>query len=1104
MQADSTKSTSKLNESDQTVIHGSEWFSKGPFALIKFNVTGSLDTRLLITKLESAGIVEEASIQPKESVQQPGGFSPLLFARVAQNSATTFRIVASGDQSFTLLLRTPSIESVNRLRYVFQVLAAKLCHGHSQKLHFLSNLPKVASLPLDNSFNLVHLLGKGDYVHCQHKDSCRTRAEFSFPLSLATTSQKNNHSDGNLEVFLRTAFAILLSFNTGTQNIAVSSLNSGEILSLTIIQDEFFCDLLTRWLQIPSHTDSSLNSSHTQIQHFLDVLESPAFFFTKTQRIREKDFQADVEYVEVSNELYPVICSTWVHEQSVYVQMAADAKLLNTAEIQRLGMQYKEIIRSLHTNLSVPVENVLQRIPPLRFSIKIATAFGSDPLRLVIEDWIRRISLPAKVRTLPSGKTTSPSILAERRLTEQWGATVLLERLDDWMPKQYFIPVSSGNLSNKLKQFLLPNKLLIAELNRGETNQLYDEIFVRRSYLRHGITLPEQACVFDLGANIGLFTLFVSIECRSAIIHSIEPVPEIVEVLLANTQFYNLSATVHGVAIGSKTDEVNLVYYPSSTLQSGLYTNPDRDEFVVRQYAYSQLLEKVGNHNFTSRDFDALIEERFQEKHYRVPLKTLSEIIEKENVKKIDLLKIDVERSELEVLEGIKEAHWQIIQQIVLEVHDSQTSKKVIEILENRGFNIAIDKDVLFSGTAISTVYARSKSLLNVVETEKVIGTEIRNEIDKHISQLLTAVDAAARNAKSNNVYVALCPSYQATITPLWKTVENEIEARLHHSINKIEGAQWLPLSNIAEQYSVKSIYRTPQSVNSNSLYSLEYLAALATTISRRVTSSMRVPVKAIVVDADNTLWGGVCGEVGAKHITLDKHHINLQLFLLNQRLHGRLICLCSKNNISDIEEAFAYHQDMPIKLSDFSGFRVNWNLKSDNIIEMVNDLGISVESVVVIDDDPRERDEIKTRLPEAIVINMPNEAHLFPTSLQATWALDIEATTTEDQLRADFQSLNNKRDHLMAASRSFTDFLEHLCLNITVSSSSNDDAERIAQLSQRTNQFTLTFSRLTVGEVRDLIAHTNVNLSVRVKDKFGDYGLVGFASGSLDKEEMK
>ena len=257
--------------------------------------------------------------------------------------------------------------------------------------------------------------------------------------------------------------------------------------------------------------------------------------------------------------------------------------------------------------------------------------------------------------------------------------------------------------------FQLPNQLKIFHLNRTETQWLYDEIFVDQSYFKHGIVVTDGDCVFDVGANIGLFTLFVQQRCPNAQVYAFEPIPPIFETLRNNVGLYGLNAHLFQYGLSSRTGEAEFTFYPHFSAMSGAYADAKEDEEVT-----GATLRNQGE--LLAQYADELLASQFLSETFTCQLCTLSEVIRENAIQHINLLKIDVEKSELDVLNGVHEEDWQKIEQIVVEVHDQHEHLAlVMDLLRRHDYYLTVEQADLLTNTGLYTVYARRSSRLHSI-----------------------------------------------------------------------------------------------------------------------------------------------------------------------------------------------------------------------------------------------------------------------------------------------------------------------------------------------------------------------------------------------------
>jgi FkbH-like protein len=218
-----------------------------------------------------------------------------------------------------------------------------------------------------------------------------------------------------------------------------------------------------------------------------------------------------------------------------------------------------------------------------------------------------------------------------------------------------------------------------------------------------------------------------------------------------------------------------------------------------------------------------------------------------------------------------------------------------------------------------------------------------------------------------------------------------------------------------------------------------------------------------------------------------------LQQFALAQRDAGMVLCLCSKNNEEDVWRVFEQNPGMLLKREHIVASRINWQPKSENLRGLSRDLQLGLDSFVFLDDSGLECSEVEARCPEVLALRVPESEAELSHLLSHVWAFDHLKITAEDRKRSDLYAQEVRREQVRKQSQTLDDFLAGLELTIDIAPMEKADVARVAQLTQRTNQFNFTTVRCSESEVENVRQGGNSGwLTVRVKDRFGDYGLVG------------
>lgn len=251
-------------------------------------------------------------------------------------------------------------------------------------------------------------------------------------------------------------------------------------------------------------------------------------------------------------------------------------------------------------------------------------------------------------------------------------------------------------------------------INAHETRYLYDEIFVQQVYLRGGVALRERSVVFDIGANIGMFSLFARAVCPDAEVYAFEPLTQVYEKLERNTAGHGGDVRIFPYGLSDGEASVPFTFYPGYSMMSGQheYSDPSAEIGVIKRFLSNSRDQGNAQDALLLEEADELLEGRFTEETQTGLVRRLSDVIDEQGVERIDLLKVDVQRAELAVLGGLDDRHWPLVQQIAMEVHDqdgAETEGRLAEVttlLEKHGFRVVVEQDALLHGTDRHALYA--------------------------------------------------------------------------------------------------------------------------------------------------------------------------------------------------------------------------------------------------------------------------------------------------------------------------------------------------------------------------------------------------------------
>jgi FkbH-like protein len=279
---------------------------------------------------------------------------------------------------------------------------------------------------------------------------------------------------------------------------------------------------------------------------------------------------------------------------------------------------------------------------------------------------------------------------------------------------------------------------------------------------------------------------------------------------------------------------------------------------------------------------------------------------------------------------------------------------------------------------------------------------------------------------------------------------------------------------------------------------SLSHIPHLAEELMGYVKANLGVNRKCIVLDLDNTLWGGIIGEDGFDRIDLSLKppgmaFVEFQRVLLALYQRGIILAINSRNNEDEALKVIREHPYMVLREENFATLKINWNDKISNIIEIAKELNIGLESIVYFDDDPINRELMSKAIPQIMTVSLPNDPSLYASTLMRINDFNTLAVTSEDMKRGQMYKQEQKRIELKNSASNVEDFLKQLEIKVTMKKANNFTIPRIAQLTLKTNQFNLTTRRYQEEDVQTFASDQNKLIGcAQTKDKFGDNGITG------------
>ena len=355
-------------------------------------------------------------------------------------------------------------------------------------------------------------------------------------------------------------------------------------------------------------------------------------------------------------------------------------------------------------------------------------------------------------------------------------------------------------------RYILPNGLEIVHLNQYETDYVYKEIFEDQCYLRHGIRLQDGDTVVDIGANIGLFSLFVMSRCANAKIYAFEPAPVVYDLLKANCDAYGSNVRALNIGVSDKPKTATFTFYEKSSVFSGFHPDETDDREAIQAVVRNMLNSESIAGESMEEYVNELTADRLRRRTHECRLTSVSDIIRENQIDKIDLLKIDAEKSELDIIKGIEDRDWPKIDQIVIEIHDRthEAVKRIEDLLIEKGYRCAVEQETLLEHSGLFNLYA----------TRDAAADEIRSD-SGDVEAVTTGMRQTRRTAGSlkrniQDFSAALRSFMNQTTVPLVlcfcpRTPAAETDAELKAALNDAEGALLSEAGTIANVHTISS-----------------------------------------------------------------------------------------------------------------------------------------------------------------------------------------------------------------------------------------------------------------------------------------------------------
>ena len=378
-----------------------------------------------------------------------------------------------------------------------------------------------------------------------------------------------------------------------------------------------------------------------------------------------------------------------------------------------------------------------------------------------------------------------------------------------------------------------------------------------------------------------------------------------------------------------------------------------------------------------------------------------------------------------------------------------------------------------------------------------------QNFIEKKFKEIKNLITIFLKNSNSkliiSNFFIPINSNYGIFETKsnfgLQKMI-NTLNNNLQDFIQNLDSVYLFDMNGFISKHGENNVFDPKQFLFGDLKISLDFIPYLVNDLMGYVIATLGISKRCIVLDLDNTLWGGIIGEDEFDGIKLGsdpsgKAFVEFQKYLLSLHNRGILLAINSKNNFDDAIKVIEEHPDMILKKEHFASIKINWNDKVSNIKEISDELNFGLENFVFIDDDPLNREFMKSSLPQVLTVDLPTDPSKYVRTIQEMNEFNLLKITDEDNQRGVMYSQQRDRKTLEKSSDNLEDFLKNMDLKITIKKANSFTIPRISQLILKTNQFNLTTKRYSLEEIQKMSQNDHMLIGcVQVEDKFGDNGI--------------
>ena len=415
--------------------------------------------------------------------------------------------------------------------------------------------------------------------------------------------------------------------------------------------------------------------------------------------------------------------------------------------------------------------------------------------------------------------------------------------------------------------------------------------------------------------------------------------------------------------------------------------------------------------------------------------------------------------------------------------------------------------EILFEETDFVIIFSFLQTLSPLLSDN--YASLSKTEIEGEIQRIGIFIQQVLRSIREKTSAQILWYGFESPVFPAFgiadsclngqSTAVENLNQNLREFLSTVPSAFYINANLHLSRLGVNQYYDLRYWHIAKSPYSKAALIEIAYECMKYIRSSSGNQSKCLALDCDNTLWGGILGEDGINGIKIGNDPSgspfrDFQLEILSLHKRGVILTICSKNNEQDVLDLLDNHPDMLLKTHHFAAWKINWSPKSENLKALAADLNIGVDSFVFVDDSHFEVDLVKSLLPNIKTIHLPiDKPSCYRWLLASSGFFDKTQLTDEDSKRTELYQAEQKRQKLLKADNNLDNYYRTLELELEIIGLDNYNISRIAQQTQKTNQFNLTTRRYTEADLDKIMQTGKADIyCLRVKDKFGDMGIIG------------